>query len=133
MCAELARAVRQNLPMPVHPVRRHWQRVRFRRERAALARHSQLPLDLLIVRTQIVVADRPIRAHAFGGERAEIIAMESRRHTEPGQGATADARSGFRNHKVRTDEAARLGPDDLARIRLRVLQSRLTAESRPGF
>ena len=133
MRTELRRSTRQHLRMPVHAVRRHRQRVGFRREWPALARHAELPFDLLIVRPQIVVTDRPIRTHAFGGERAEILAMESRHHAEPGQSAAAHARSRFRNHEVRADEVARLGPHDFARVCLRVLQSRLPAEPRPGF
>ena len=133
MRTELQRSTRQHLGMPVHAMRRHWQRVGFRREWPALARHAELPFDLLIVRPQIVVTDWPIRTHAFGGERAEILAMESRRHAQPGQSAAAHARSRFRNHEVRADKVARLGPHDLARVRLRVLQSRVPAEPRPGF
>ena len=133
MRTELQRSTRQHLGMPVHAMRRHRQLVGFRREWPALARHAELPFDLLIVRPQIVVTDWPIRTHAFGGERAEILAMESRRHAQPGQSAAAHARSGFRNHEVRADEVARLGPHDFARVRLRVLQSRLPAEPRPGF
>ena len=107
--------------------------VLFRREWAALARHAELLFDLLIVWPQIVVTDWPIRTHAFGGERAEIVAMESRHYAQPGQSAAAHARSGFRNHKVRADKVARLGPHDFARICLRVLQGRWPAEPRPGF
>ena len=125
--------LRQHLTMPVHAVGRHRQRVRFRREWPALARHAELPFDLLIVRPQIVVTDRPIRPHSFRGECAEIVAMESRRHAKPWQRAAADACSGFRNHEVRADEVARLGPHDLACVRLRVLQSRDAAKPRPSF
>ena len=59
-------------------MRRHWQLVGLRREWPALARHAELAFDLLIVRPQIVVTDWPIRTHAFGGERSEILAKESR-------------------------------------------------------
>ena len=121
MRAEFACAASQNLAVPVHAVRRHWQRVRFRRERSALAGHAEFPFNRLIMRPQIVVADRPISTHAFRRKRAEIVAMESRHYAEPWQSAAADARSRFRYHKVRADELARLGPHDLARIRLCIL------------
>ncbi len=119
--------------MPVHAMRRHRERVVFRREWPALARHAELPFDFLIVRPQIIVADWPIRTHAFGGERAEIVAMESRHYAQPGQSAAAYAGARFGNHEVRADEVARLGPHDLARVGFCVLQRRVPAESRPGF
>ena len=89
MRTELACAAREHLRMPVHAMRRHGQRVVFRRERSALARDAELTFHLLVVRPQIVVTDRPVRTDTFGRVRAEVVAMESRHHAEPGQRAAA--------------------------------------------
>ena len=133
MRSEFPCAASQNLAVPVHAVRRHWQRIGLGSERPALARHAELPLNGLVMRPQIVVADRPIRTNTFCRKRAEIVLMESRHHAEPGQSAAADTRSRFRNHKVRADEFARLGPHDFTRICLCILQSSVPAEPRPRF
>ena len=72
MRAERPRAARQHLRVPVHAMRRHRQRVGLRRERPALAGDAELALDLLVVRPQVVVADRPVGADALGGGGAKV-------------------------------------------------------------
>ena len=128
MRPKLARAPSEHLPVPVHAMRRHGQRIRLRRERPALARQPELTLDLFIVRAQVVIADGPVRTNAFRRIRAKVLAMKTRHHSEPRLCAAPYAHARFGNDKIVADVITRLRPHDLARIRLGVGQRVVPAE-----
>ena len=122
MRAKLPRAAREHLRMPVHPMRGHRKRVWLRREWAAFAGHAELALDLLVVRTQLVVTERPVVAHTFRRARAKVRGMKPRHHAKPCQCPAADAGARLGDDQVPTSDLPRLGPQNLPAIRLRVLQ-----------
>jgi len=95
--------------------------------RTALARTDrihpprQTRVDFLVVGPQVVVRNRPIRAHAFGRVSPKICRMKSRRNSQPDERSAAHATpASERWHPCPCKRAAR--PHDLRRIRFSVLQ-----------
>ena len=133
LCAQLPRTTRKQLRVPVEAMRRHRQRILLRRARPALASHTKLAFDLRAMRTQVIVAERPVHANAFRGLRAKIFAMKSRHDAEPRQRAAAEAGSGLRHHAIFPFVNARIGPEDFPRVRLGILKIHASLKSFARF
>ena len=121
--AELVRATQEDLPVPADRMRPVRVAVRVS-PWPVLAGHRQFLLDLLVVRTQLGVGERPVGAHPVGGTGHEVARMEARGVAGVVDHRAADAAPGV----VRTHRH-RIGARDHPRIRpVQVVRSGLVAD-----
>src|ERR1043165_8073701 len=87
-------------------MRWHRQFVWLGWKRSAFSGHAKLALHFLIIRPQVFVGNRPVRADAFSRVGPEIRRMKARRDAQPHERATPHADAGLGDNGVYTGKDA---------------------------
>ena len=105
-------AAQEDLAVPAHPVGMVRVAVRIA-PRPVLPGDRQLLLDRLVVRPELGIVDRPVRAHPVQAEGVEVGRVEAGCVAGEVHHRAADAAAGVvgsERHRVVTADLARLGP-----------------------